>query len=448
MVWQRTTVPFDDKPPGCWNATMINRKTLWCLLLALTLFGGCSPSGDEEKEVDIDRLNDQLRSLPYAGFSPTASKEKSGVVTNDADRSCPGYNLYVTRSLCLAELLDHDGNRIQSWRDESCRIWQDFELLPDGTFLVLGQKKAKGGSTAADPFGNRAMLRFSWQGAKLEEILIPVHHEIHFTAGKPLITFLFDRRVIREVHTKVPVLDNRIATLSENGEILESISLFELLQNAPEFELQKVKASNISGAKLIDLFHANTAEWIAVEGDAPIYAPGNIMVTMRHQDAVAIVDWANKKVLWIWGQGELSGPHDATLLENGNVLIFDNGLGRDWSRVIEIDPLSNEIVWEYRDSDLKNFYTCTRGTSQRLPNGNTLITESNKGKVFEVLPSGEIVWQFHTPHQNKEGHRANIIRMRRYPESYIHNIAETVKADSLADRKNNYPFPPIPASRN
>ena len=61
-----------------------------------------------------------------------------------------------------------------------------------------------------------------------------------------------------------------------------------------------------------------------------------ILVCVRNQDLLAIVDWSEKRLLWAWGPGELSGPHDATLLPNGNVLAFDNGLGRDWSRV----PLS------------------------------------------------------------------------------------------------------------
>ena len=62
----------------------------------------------------------------------------------------------------------------------------------------------------------------------------------------------------------------------------------------------------------------------------------------------ALRDWKTKRIVWSWGQDEISGPHDATLLANGNVLLFDNGLGRDWSRVIEVDPFTREIVWEYR----------------------------------------------------------------------------------------------------
>lgn len=406
---------------------MVNKTTQSILWIFLVVFSGCSQNVDKEKQVDLNQIKDQLRSLPYVSFSKTQSGQESGVVENNEEVSCPGYNLYVTRSLCLAELLDHKGNIVQSWHDHTFRIWQDFELLPDGTFLVIGQKKTKEKASLEDPFENRAILKLSWQGEKLEEISIQAHHEIHFSAGKPLLTLLFDHRSIPELHSKTPVLDNRIATLSEHGEVIDSLSLYDLLNGTPGFKLQKVKESDYLKVKHIDLVHTNTVEWIGLEANSPIYSRGNIIVTMRHQDTVAIIDWEKKRVVWTWGQGELSGPHDATMLENGNILIFDNGLGREWSRVVEMNPLSKEIVWEYRDPELKNFYSTTRGTSQRLPNGNTLITESNKGRVFEVLPSGEVVWDFYTPHKNNKGHRANIIRMRRYSLNYIQNIQKPTK---------------------
>ena len=88
--------------------------------------------------------------------------------------------------------------------------------------------------------------------------------------------------------------------------------------------------------------------------------------------------------------GEILGPHDASVLKNGHILIFDNGLGRGWSRVIELDPLARRIVWEYKAPTPTDFYTATRGGCQRLPNGNTLITDSEAGRVFEVTPDGVV----------------------------------------------------------
>jgi hypothetical protein len=100
------------------------------------------------------------------------------------------------------------------------------------------------------------------------------------------------------------------------------------------------------------------------------------------------------------------------------VLIFDNGMLRGWSRVVEVDPETDRIVWEYPGEKGAPFYTRGRGGSQRLPNGNTLIAESNEGRAFEVTRSGEIVWEFRNP-RIVDGHRRAIVRMRHYDADFI-----------------------------
>jgi hypothetical protein len=46
-----------------------------------------------------------------------------------------------------------------------------------------------------------------------------------------------------------------------------------------------------------------------------------------------------------------------------------------FSRVIEVNPATNEIVWKYQDADAQGFYGDRISNAQRLPNGNTLIIE-------------------------------------------------------------------------
>ena len=38
-----------------------------------------------------------------------------------------------------------------------------------------------------------------------------------------------------------------------------------------------------------------------------------------------------------------------TMLASGNVLVFDNGVWRGYSRVIEMEPATSEIVWSYQE---------------------------------------------------------------------------------------------------
>ena len=74
---------------------------------------------------------------------------------------------------------------------------------------------------------------------------------------------------------------------------------------------------------------------------------------------------------------------------------------RDSSRVIEIDPITKNIVWSYDANDsgerLLTFFSPFISGMHRLPNGNTLIDEGAFGRFFEVTPEGEIVWEYVNP---------------------------------------------------
>lgn len=161
----------------------------------------------------------------------------------------------------------------------------------------------------------------------------------------------------------------------------------------------------------MDVLHTNHVEVFdgRLADRDPIYAEGNILISMRNINAIAILDGKSAEVLWIWGPTNVTFQHQPTLLDNGHILLFDNGTTR--SRIIEIDPLPHRITWEY--SPKSGFFSKTQGSNQRLPNGNTLITESNRGYVLEVTPKGETVWKFANPVVNHKKEREAIWRMTR-----------------------------------
>jgi outer membrane protein assembly factor BamB len=115
-------------------------------------------------------------------------------------------------------------------------------------------------------------------------------------------------------------------------------------------------------------------------------------------------------------------------LENGNILIFDNGRRRKYSRVIEFDPRVGKIVWQYKADPPGEFFSSTRGSAQRLANGNTLITESDKGRAFEVTPAGAVVWEFWSTDRRAENkERGAIYRMNRYGRALIASQEEGLR---------------------
>lgn len=128
---------------------------------------------------------------------------------------------------------------------------------------------------------------------------------------------------------------------------------------------------------------------------------GDFMVSFRKNSCIAIIEKATSQLVWhhqddSWGQ-----QHDCTMLQNGNILLFANGLhvpgGVPFSRVVEFDPESGQEVWTYKGAPPYTFFSPNISGAQRLWSGNTLICEGLNGRIFEVTSSGDIVWEFVTP---------------------------------------------------
>lgn len=118
---------------------------------------------------------------------------------------------------------------------------------------------------------------------------------------------------------------------------------------------------------------------------------------------------------------QLSGQHDAHIIPKGlpgagNILVFDNEGPSGFppthlpslqgSRILEIDPIKKEIVWQYTsensDRAVWDFFSGFISSARRLPNGNALINEGMNGRMFQVTPAGEIVWEYVNPYFAKQ----------------------------------------------
>jgi hypothetical protein len=161
---------------------------------------------------------------------------------------------------------------------------------------------------------------------------------------------------------------------------------------------------------------------------------GNILAGFRNISTIVIIDKATGSLKWQWGPGEVSHQHDPTYLDNGNILLFDNGGHRQngshisYSRSVEVNPATNKIEWEYKADPPQSFYSAIISSCQRLPNGNTLICEGTKGRVFEVTRDGEIVWEYVNPFYGPHGKPGGFIAWkhsnamqcaRRYMPDYL-----------------------------
>ena len=193
------------------------------------------------------------------------------------------------------------------------------------------------------------------------------------------------------------------------------------------------------------------------------FHPDNIIWDSRQANILAIISKKTGKVVWKLGPdytdkayrwiGQIIGPHHTHMIPRGlpgegHILVFDNGgwggyglpdtftktgeraIRRDYSRVLEIDPVQLKIVWQFTPSEMghampftaHHFYSPFISSAQRLPNGNTLITEGSGGRVIEVTPEHEVVWEYVSPYWGKEMPLNMIYRAYRYPYDYVPQI--------------------------
>jgi hypothetical protein len=97
------------------------------------------------------------------------------------------------------------------------------------------------------------------------------------------------------------------------------------------------------------------------------------------------------KVVWA-ARGPWHAQHDPSFRDNRHLLLFDNLGSPAGSRVLEYDLRTHAFPWSYPGETGTPFFSRIRGMCQRLPNGNTLIVNSDGGEVFEVTPAREDVW--------------------------------------------------------
>jgi len=190
---------------------------------------------------------------------------------------------------------------------------------------------------------------------------------------------------------------------------------------------------------VMDWTHVNTVRdlpenrWFD-QGDER-FRPGNVMISPRQLDTVYIIDRETGDLVWEYRGdyfGGLSGQHEPHMIPKGlpgagNVLIFDNGAS-PWedlghagkSYVLEVNPMTKELVWVY-DKSLQ-FHSTYTASAQRLWNGNTLICESAAGRIFEVTPECETVWE----------HVARTPRSYRYPYDHCPQSAALGKPKEVS----------------
>ncbi len=219
-------------------------------------------------------------------------------------------------------------------------------------------------------------------------------------------------------------LDETLIRVSAEGEILEEWSLIDALYASGRQELLFSGTGSSVASRVADPLHNNTVEILGAEmADAfPLFEAGDIMVSFRNINTILVLDGRTRKVKWST-TGPFLGQHDPDFLPDGHILLYDNRItgGKALfgnTRLIELDPVSKRIVWEWEGKGEYAFYNRSRGEQAPLPNGNVLAVDAHGGRVFEVEPeSGDVVWEW--VNLVEPGWVSLVVDAERYPADQV-----------------------------
>ncbi len=373
-------------------------------------------SDDEKDSTTINHQRMRLEALGYADGTREAPRVQ-GIAVHDREEAFQGYNLYTSGHGPQALLMDMEGNILHRWHHGLRSAWpglQQPEKRPAG-FWRRAYLFENGDLLAM--FGGVGIIKLDKDSNLLWQNLNNAHHDISLTENGDIHILTRSECLTPKLNPDEPLIDDYITVLDVAGREKTRISILECFQNASEYEHLWLPVAKHGG----DAFHTNTVFLIdgRISERIPAFRKGGILTSMRHLDVLAVIDMKLKKVIWAH-RGSYDAQHDPQILPNGNMLLFDNGVDSLRSRVLEFDPLEMELVWLYEGSPDKPFYSEFCGTCQRLGNGNTLITETDAGRAFEVTADKRIIWEYYNPHRVGAGgiRIASLFEMRRLPPDF------------------------------
>jgi len=353
-----------------------------------------------------------LFGIPYLDGQRDSRPSERGVLVDRKDRVEPGVNLYSVPGLRSAYLVDLQGRLLWRW---TLSGMADFhEIGPD---IDIGFPHLFANGDVIAYVKDRALMRLDRSSKILWRVDGPFHHDAFVFDDGRIFALTHTQRLDPMIHPTAPVLGDNLVVYSPDGRKVGGFSLLDVIEKSPyAYLLPKPDPSKPYDIFALDVLHANHVEVYdgRMAALSPLFRRGNILVSLKDLNAIAILDGTTHRILWLWGPSNLTLQHHPTILDNGDILIFDNGAGR--SRVVEVDPRSNRIVWLYDPG--ASFYSSIRGSCQRLRNGDTLIGISQAGRAREVTPEGETVWDFANPSVDG-GVRLTIYRMTRYDRSAV-----------------------------
>jgi outer membrane protein assembly factor BamB len=321
-----------------------------------------------------------------------------GLTGLDRSKTAGGYTLYAAQTAGgRVDLIDIDGQKVHAW-DMPVRPGRDAVLLDNGN---LGYNGSHETSAALYPAWD------IWHGGDFYEATpsgdivwrhedIFHHHDakwlangnLLYTVAAPLPPEKAARVTGGDPRRDAPdgiIQSDIVREVDRTGKIVWEWRVWEHIDPA-----------DLPVHPIFDRRH-----WPMING-LSVTPGGLVLMSLRTTSGIIAVNKNTGDIAWHVGADHLAQQHCPVETEGGAVLCFDNGNFRPGgtspaSRACEFDPETGETLWAYSDPVPPSFFSPYMGGVQRLWNGNTLICESAFGRLFEVTPSGETVWEYVIP---------------------------------------------------
>ena len=336
----------------------------------------------------------------------------TGTTIWDHERTFPGYNLFNGPD-GIVRLVNMAGVEVHRWTSPVAgRILSLAEPLANGHVLATVKNSNQAGGNIAVELDNenRVVWTYVLTGTNSDYI----HHEVERLANGNTLLLCAQGINVPSISPQL-IVDDYIIEVDPQGNVVWS---WYTWQHFAEFGFDpqaKQLIANAAGTWA----HTNAVSPLPPSRHTlPALQPGNLLVSQRDTNIMFIIDRATGSVVWKMGPANplTQGQHAPHMIPQGlpgagNILVFDNGSGtgypapgqaRAFSRVLEIDPATQQTMWDYDagKSGLfsRLFFSDVVSNAQRLTNGNTMVCSGVTGRLFEITPSGDLVWEYMSPY--------------------------------------------------
>ncbi len=358
----------------------------------------------DQQKAQIARLN----AIGYLSGS-TDAPGQTGVVVHDTTRAHAGLNFYTSGHASEAILMSMDGRELHRWRYDFRSAFPDYppnSRKPDMDFWRRAHLFQNGDILAIHE--GLGILKLDRHSKLIWARPLSAHHDLEVMPDGDIYVLTREAHIVPWFSEQTPVLEDFISILDSEGKERERISVLKCFEDSTvqptwrkawksfwEKERTRKLADNQA-----DLFHTNSIEVLdgRLSARIPEFKKGHLLLSMCHLDTIAVVDPVQRRVVWSM-TGASTLQHDPTITPDANLMLFDNAWEPGRSSITVFDLVTRATVWHYRGSEARPFHSRTCGTARRLANGNTLVTESDNGRAFELSPDKEIVWEFFNPHR-------------------------------------------------